>query len=128
MFPANSVTYIPGCTQLLISLSGHRSPFFRANIGHMLRESPPMPGVVLGSVLSLAEWHVGWCLQNARATLLRVLEVSIDVRNGYEHVLADLVPVWRAKRPTLSTKHDGALRNSELCVTDHAVPFSAEAF
>jgi hypothetical protein len=86
-----------------------------------------MPSVVLSGVLPLTKWHVGWWLHNVRATPRRMLEVPIDIRNGDVHVLADLIRLRSAKRPAVSTEHDGALRNSKLRVTEHSVAFNAEA-
>jgi len=82
--------------------------------------------MILSHVLSFAKWHVVRLLDDARATLLRMLEMSVDVRHGYVNVLSDGIRLWRTKRSPLSTEHDGAFLNSQLSVTDNTVSFGTE--
>src|SRR3990167_1884947 len=65
--------------------------------------------MILNCVLSFPEWHIVRLLDNARTTLLGVLEMSVDVRHGDVNVLGDGLRLRRAKRPPLSTEHDDAV-------------------
>jgi len=86
-----------------------------------------MAGVVLSRVLPLAKGLVGEWLHNVRATLLRVLEVSINIRYCDVHVLRHPICLRTSIRPTLPTKHDGALRNGELRVANDAIALNTQA-
>jgi hypothetical protein len=83
---------------------------------------------ILNGVVTFSEWHVGWRLDDLRARVLRMLEVSIDIFDGDEYVLAHLVRLRRPKRAALSAEHDGTFANRKLRVADDAVASEPETF
>ena len=94
----------------------------------MLRKRPPVAGLILSRVLSFPKRHVARFLDDTRATLLGMLEMSVHIGNGDVDVLGDGMCLRRAKRTALSTEHDCPFCDSQLCVTDDAIPFGAETF
>jgi len=82
-----------------------------------------MPGMVLGRVLPLAKRHRRGRLHNPGASLLRMLEMLVDVSNSYVNVAGYLVSRRRSERASLSAKHDGTLSDRELRVTNNPVTF-----
>jgi len=79
-----------------------------------------MPPKVLHGVLPLAEGHVRRQLQDARATLLGMLEMLVNILDMYGHVLAYLVGARRPKLGTLAAQHDSALTDVQLRMHDAA--------
>jgi hypothetical protein len=84
--------------------------------------------MVLGRVLPLAKRHAGGRLHNARASLLRMLKMLIDVRDSYVNVTGNLICRRRSEGATLSAQHDGTLSHRELRVTNDPVTFMTKAF
>ncbi len=52
----------------------------RREVSDVLRERPPVPGVILDRILSFAERHVRRRLNNPGTTSLRMLEVLVNIR------------------------------------------------
>lgn len=87
-----------------------------------------MTRMILSRVLPFPKGHIVRRLNDACTTLPGMLEMPVDVRNGDVHVLSDDIWLWSAKGPALAPKHDGALCNHQLGVSDNPISFGSETF
>jgi hypothetical protein len=55
-----------------------------------------------------------------------MLEVPIHIFDCYVHVRLDFINARRAIWSALSTKHDSAFRDRELCMTNYAVTLKTQ--
>src|SRR5688572_29368706 len=105
----------------LSAISGGRAPFLWRDIGNVLRERPAVAAGIFRRVMPLSERHVRGRLDDPGATLLRALEVLVNVAHCDEHILAHLAIRGRLKAASLPAEHDRAFGERQLGVADDAI-------